>query len=485
MKRLFAILVVALVAISAAAAQAGDRDWEKEIDPLFRHYTSSTPGVAVAIVADGKLVFKKGYGSANIEFPSKIDPRTVFNIASVSKQFTAFAVYLLEKQGKLSFEDDIRKYLPELPAYKNTVRIKHILGHTSGIRDQASLLSLAGWRQGDVVTNENVLRFVSRQKELNFEPGSRYLYSNSGYSLAAKIVRRVSGKPFSVFVRENIFEPLGMRDSYVNDDFAKPIKARADSYELVDGTYKRVAFNDSTSGSSNVNTTVEDLAKWALFLQDPSGLADAELVRRFNEPSRLNSGEPAVFYRTPTEVGYHAKGQVVRKVRGVNIVSHGGHTAGYRSTFWRFPDQRFAVVLLSNDEHFEQLENAEAIIEMAIGDRMEPKPSEPSTVAAPAAAESKYTNTLADYSGRFYSDELETFYTASVSAGKLVFDHVRLGRIALTQTGRDRFAGRIEFPVEIEFTRNTAGEVSGFRVSNFGAKNVKFEKVRDVAARKE
>lgn len=483
MNRLSAIFIIALAAI-AAAAQSGDRNWERDIDPLFKQYTAATPGVGVAIVENGKLVFAKGYGSADLEFPSKITSKTVFNTGSVSKQFTAFAVYLLEKDGKLSLEDDIRKYLPELPVYKQTVRIKHILGHTSGLRDQGSILTLAGWARGDTTEMEHILRFISRQKELNFEPGSQYLYCNTGYTLAAEIVARVSGKRFSEFVRERIFEPLGMKDSYVNDDFATPIKDRADSYELVNGTYKRVAFNDSTFGQSNVNTTVEDMAKWAIELAEPK-VADAEMIRRFNEPSLLNSGEPTVYFRTPTEVGYHAKGQVVRKFRGVNICSHGGHAAGYRSTFWRFPDQRFAIVLLSNDEHFEQLKNAEAIIEMGIGHLMEPMPKDTATTNPSSPVPAKLSNMLTDYVGRFYNDELEAFYIASVTSGKLSFDHIRLGKLTLTETGKDKFSGRIGFPVEVEFVRNAATEVIGFRVSNFGAKNVRFDKVRNVVTRKE
>jgi len=483
MKRLYVLFIIACAAV-ASAAQQNAAEIGPRIDKLFAGYNASTPGVAVAVVIDGKVAFKKGYGSANLEFTSPISSKTIFNIASVSKQFTAFSIYLLEKQGKLSLEDDIRKFLPELPEYKSTVRIKHILGHTSGIRDQGSILTLAGWERGDTTTNEHVLRFVSRQKELNFEPGSRYLYSNTGYTLAAEIVHRVSGKTFAEFARENIFAPLQMNDSYINDDFAKPIRDRADSYELENGTYKRVAFNDSTSGQSNLNTTVEDLAKWAINLEQPR-VGDAELIRRFNEPTELNNGEPAVYFRTPTEVGYHAKGQVVRKTRGVNIRSHGGHAAGYRSTFWRFPDQRFAVVLLSNDEHFEQLKNAEAIIEMGIGHLMEPKPAEPLASPASTPARPIYSNALNDYAGRFYNDEIEAFYTATVIAGKLTFNHVRLGRIELTETGTDKFSGRIGFPVEIEFVRNPAREVIGFRVSNFGAKNVRFERVRDVVTRKE
>jgi len=153
---------------------------EKQIDSLFARYNSFTPGVAVAVVKDGKLLLQKGYGIANLEYTIPITARTVFHAASLSKQFTAFSIYLLEKQGKLSLEDDIRAYIPEVPDFGKTVRIKHLLAHTSGIRDQWAILTIAGWRMDDVITTEQILSLLGRQKELNFEPGSQYSYSNSG-----------------------------------------------------------------------------------------------------------------------------------------------------------------------------------------------------------------------------------------------------------------------------------------------------------------
>lgn len=173
--------------------QTTDNVVAHQIDKLFSGYNSTTPGVAVAVVKDGKTVFQKGYGAANLEYDIPVTTKTVFQIASVSKQFTAFSIYLLEKQGRISLEDDIRKYVPEVQDVGKVIRIKHLLAHTSGIKDQAALLTLAGWRMDDVMTTQHILRLISRQKELNFEPGSQYLYSNSGYTLLAEIVKRASG----------------------------------------------------------------------------------------------------------------------------------------------------------------------------------------------------------------------------------------------------------------------------------------------------
>ena len=472
-------LTTAIILFIAAFTfgQTADEGIDKQIDQLFSKYNSSTSGVAVAVVKDGKIIFKKGYGTANLEYDVPVTTKTVFNIASVSKQFTAFAIYLLEKQGKLSLEDDVRKYIAEVPDFGKTVRIKHLLAHTSGIKDQWALLALAGWRMDDVITTPQILRLISRQKDLNFEPGSQYLYSNSGYTLLAEIVKRVSGQTFAEFTKKNIFEPLKMNDTQFYDDYEKIIKNRADSYQKETGIYKKVNLINSADGASNLYMTVEDMAKWSLNLEKPI-VGDAELIKRFNEPSLLNNGERAVYYANGDDIGYYAKGQVVRIYRGLNVLSHGGHTAGFRSSFWRFPDQHFAFVLLSNDEHFAQLDNAEAIADLYLKDVLKPKPN----VNPPAANTKKPVENsnadLKDFEGRFYNAELDTAYTAKVLNGKPFLSHIRHGDIELTEAVKDKFTGRIEFPIEIEFLRDGSGLLIGFKVSNFGAKNVKFNKLK-------
>ncbi|MEJ7702143.1 MAG: serine hydrolase domain-containing protein [Pyrinomonadaceae bacterium] len=436
--------------------------------------TRATPGVAVAVVKDGKIVFQKGYGTANLEYDLPITPKTVFQIASVSKQFTAFSIYLLEKQGKISLEDDVRKYVPEVPDVGKTIRIKHLLAHTSGIKDQAALMTLAGWRSGDVTTTHDVLRLISRQKELNFEPGSQYLYSNSGYTLLAEIVKRVSGQSFAGFTKKNIFEPLGMKDTQFYDDFERIVKNRADSYELQNGTYKKQSLSNSVEGPSNLYTTVEDLAKWVLNFEKPV-VGDAELIKRFNEASLLNNGERVVWGISDGEPGYHAKGQIHWNYRGLHLMSHGGHAAAFRSFLGRFPDQHLAVIALSNDEHYQNFNTSIKIAEFYLKDDLKPNPIT-NAPAAPNKTARKPNANLKDFEGRFYNEELDTAYNAKIVNGKLLLSHIRHGDIELTDAGKDKFSGRIEFPVEIEFVRGGNGAVTGFRISNFGAKNVKFDK---------
>ncbi|HEX8737804.1 MAG TPA: serine hydrolase domain-containing protein [Pyrinomonadaceae bacterium] len=454
--------------------QTNDNAIDKQIDRLFSNYNQATPGVAVAVVQNGKIIFKKGYGAANLECDIPITTKTVFQIASVSKQFTAFSIYLLEKQGKISLEDDVRKYVPEVPDFGKTVRLKHLLAHTSGIKDQAALQSLAGWRGGDVTTTQDVLRLISRQKELNFEPGSRYLYSNSGYTLLAEIVKRVSGESFAGFTRKNIFVPLGMTDTQFYDDFERIVKNRADSYELTNGTYKKKVLSNSADGASNLYTTVEDMAKWVLNFENPK-VGDAELIKRFNEASLLNNGERVVWGIADGEPGYHAKGQIHWNYRGLHLMSHGGHAAAFRSFLGRFPEKRLAVIALSNDEHYLNFDTSIKIAEFYLKDDLKPNPVINNPAAQNKTAQKPNAN-LKDFEGRFYSEELDAAYDARVLNGKLFLSHIRHGDIELTEAGKDKFSGRIGFPVEIEFIRDENAAVNGFRISNFGAKNVKFDK---------
>ncbi len=459
--------------------QTNDADIDKQIDNLFSAYNQATPGVAVAVVKDGKIIFKKGYGTANLEYDTPITPKTVFQIASVSKQFTAFSIYLLEKQGKISFEDDIRKYVPEVPDFGKTVRIKHLLAHTGGIRDQWSLLTLAGWRMDDIITTQQILKIISRQKELNFEPGSQYLYSNSGYTLLAEVAARVSGKSFAEYTKENIFAPLGMNDTQFYDDADRIVKNRAASYEKVNGAYRKKNLNHSTVGATGLLTTVEDLSKWALNFEKPT-VGDAELIRRFNEPSLLNNGQPVLFAVINGENSYHAKGQFTRNYRGVDLLNHSGHDAGFQTFLLRFPEKKLSIIALSNDEHIKIFQTSFTIAGFYLKNDLKEMPNLTTANLAsekdPPIKESN--NNLKDFEGRFYSEELNTDYTAKARNGKLVLSHTRLSDAELTETGKDKFAGNIEFAVEVEFLRNKDYAVTGFKISNFGAKNVRFDKVK-------
>ena len=263
---IFVFVVFAL----AANAFAQTKSVEQRIDGIFAPWNKKdTPGASVAVIRDGKMIFSKGYGMANLEYGVPNKPETVFHIASVSKQFTTFAVLLLEEDGKLSLDDDIRKYVPEVPDFGKKITLRHLAHHTSGLRDQWALIALAGGRLDDVITTEHILKLVKRQKELNFEPGAEYLYSNTGYTLLAEVVARVSGKSFAEFTSERIFKPLKMNKTLFYDDHEKIVKNRAYSYYRSPNGYRKAVLSYANAGATSLFTTVEDLGLWALNFENP------------------------------------------------------------------------------------------------------------------------------------------------------------------------------------------------------------------------
>ena len=472
-------LIILLILVSAGQNLA-QTETTHYFDSVFSMYNHQTPGVAVAVVQNGKTLFQKGYGMANLEYDVPINTQTVFHIASVSKQFTAFCIYLLEVQGKISFADDIRQYLPELPDYGDTITLQHLLAHTSGIKDQWALLTLAGWQMEDVITTGQILRLVAKQKSLNFPPGTQFLYSNTGYTLLAEIIHRVTGQSFPEFVSKNIFEPLEMHHSQFYNDFHKVVKNRAYSYERQSGEYLKKKLNYATTGATSLLTTVEDMAKWAQNFVNPK-VGTPELLESFNAISSLNDGSPVIWSAAPGDTTYHAKGQLHYFYEGLKVISHGGHDAGYRAGLSRFPEHNFAIIMLSNDEHYNIFGNMSKIANFFLKDHFKTTEPIPSPIVKTPEAPKPFFNQLQDYPGRFESVELNTAYNIKIQYDTLVLTHSRLEDIKLEQTGKDQFKGVHTFPVEINFIRGQNG-VSGFTISNFGAKNLWFEKTRNFDA---
>ena len=310
------------------------------VDNLFASFDKpDSPGCALAVIKDGTIAYKRGYGAGDLDHDIPISPGTVFHVASVSKQFTAFSVLLLAQQGKLSLEDPVRKYIHELGDFGTPITIRHLLHHTSGLRDQWNLLIMSGWRLSeDVVRDDDVLDLVSRMKALNFNPGEQHLYSNTGYTLLAQIVKRVSGQSLREFTEANIFKPLGMTRTFFRDDHAVIVKNQAYAYNSgPGGAFKLSVPNYDTVGASSLLTTVEDLARWDQNFYDYR-VGGKALIEQMQVPGVLNSGE---------KISY-AMGLAVGKYKGLKVVEHSGGDAGYRSHLMRFPDQRFSVACLCN-----------------------------------------------------------------------------------------------------------------------------------------
>jgi CubicO group peptidase (beta-lactamase class C family) len=289
---------------------------------------------------EGSPAYLKGYGMANLEYDIPIDPSSVFHVASVSKQFTAFAVSLLVAEGKVSWEDDIREYVPEVPDFGETITLRHLANHTSGIRDQWSLLAMAGWRfEADVITQDDVLEITSRQTALNFSVGDQYLYSNTGFTLLAVVVERVSDKTLKEFTQERMFGPLDMTGTHFHDDHNTVVPNRAYAYAPLgrDGGYRISIPDFDVVGATSLHTTVEDMAKWDRNFYT-SEVGGPEVLEGMHERGILSSGDT---------INY-ALGLSHGRYRGLPTVGHGGADAGYRSDFLRFPEQEVSVAVLCN-----------------------------------------------------------------------------------------------------------------------------------------
>lgn len=464
------LTVVLLAFVCNTIAQTRDNNIDQKIDSIFAEY-KATPGVAVAVVKDGAIVFKKGYGIANLEYDIPVSPQTIFHIASVSKQFTAFSIYLLKQQGKLALEDDVRKYIPELPQYGKPIKIKHLLAHTSGLRDQWAILTLAGWQMEDIITTPQILKLAAKQKHLNFETGSRFGYCNTGYTLLAEIVSRISGQSFADFTAANIFKPLGMNSTLFNDDFHKVIKNRAHSYEVVNGQFIERRLNYLTVGATSLSTTVEDLAKWTNNFEHPVA-GNAALIAEFNEVSLLDNGQPVIWSANAGDTIYHAKGQLIWKYRGLKVRSHGGHDAAFRAVLTSFPENRISIITLSNNEHYTMLGKVIPVANLFLENEFTEAETS-ATIATEPNEPGHYNNNLPDFAGKYHSDELSTDYNIAVKDGKLLMTHTRLNDMELKPVGKDEFSGANDFAFTIKFLRERQ-KVVGFEISNFGAQHVRF-----------
>ena len=329
------ILALSIATWPALAARAQTAD--SSIDSLFAGYSAATPGCAVGIEVAGQPVLERAYGAADLEHgvPNRVD--TVFEAGSVTKQFTAASVLLLVQDGRLSLQDSVRKYIPELPEYTGAITIAELLGHTSGLRDWGGVEDIAGWPRGDrVYSMDDVLHITALQKALNYKPGSAWSYTNTGYNLLAIIVERVSGKKLPAFSRERIFVPLGMTHTQWRDDFRRIVRDRAIAYSPIAGGYQQTMPFEDAIGNGGLLTTVGDLLIWNRSLSQGTlgAFVTAELQRR----SVLNDGR-AVEY---------ARGLFIERYRGFAEVSHSGATAGYRAWLGRYPDQHLSVALLCN-----------------------------------------------------------------------------------------------------------------------------------------
>ena len=577
-----AALLALWVALAAGAAPANaqapgpdlpDSARAARVDSLFAEWSGlDGPGAAVAVLEDGEIVLERGYGSAQLEYAEPITPATVFHVASVTKQFIAFGIALLAHRGLLSLDDDVRTHLPELPDLGATVTLRHLIHHTSGVRDQWELLAMAGWRLDDVITTEHVLGLMARQRELNFPPGTEYLYSNMGYTLLAEVISRVGGQPFPAWMEANVFRPLGMESTHLHVDHEHLVPGRAYSYSPAgdddEARWEKAVLSYAVAGATSLFTTAGDLARW-LRNFETAEVGGPAVIRQMHQRGVLADGD-TISYAFAIARGQH---------RGRERWAHGGADAGFRSYVIRFPGERLGVVVLSNAARFDAGEMARRVADVYLGvegeavaagegaetaeraaaeeaadtvsevrvpgrilatyegrydvegvgvitierdgDRLELDAGGPplelvarsdTSFHAPGAGADVFfvreegrvarivlrtasgellgprlegvelgPEELRSYAGIYYGPEIETLYRIVVDDGSLVARHKRHGDLPLEPAGPDTFTGPRWFFRKVEFSRDDAGELEGFRLTGGRVRNLRFVRLAEDA----
>jgi len=359
MKLIYLFLaIVLLFQVDRVSSQTIEKNVDK-IDKLLSKYDfKNGPGLSLAVIKDGAIVYKKGFGIANLEYGIPITTSTVFQVASVSKQFTVFSILLLEQDGKLSIDDDIRKYLPEIPDYGHKITLRNLANHTSGIRDNTNLANLIGISESDLFSNEEVIKLITSQKGLNFIPGDEFQYSNSSYILLAEIVKRVSGQSFAEFTQSRIFKPLKMKNSQFIDAPEIIVKNRAYSYEKYENVYYKNILNHSFVGATGLNSTIDDLSLWTMNFKNKTIGNDA-IFNKMKEKTVLNNGEIVPY-------GLGLENQVYK---GLDVVFHGGGVGRYGSRILIIPEQNFAIIYLCNSQDFHPFDIVYPIVDYYLADK--------------------------------------------------------------------------------------------------------------------
>ncbi|HEY7236259.1 MAG TPA: serine hydrolase, partial [Gemmatimonadaceae bacterium] len=451
-------------AISAGAQQFPANP---KVDRIFAEWDRpDSPGCALGVLQGGRFVYERGYGMANLDYDIPNSPKLVYYVGSDSKQFTAASIGLLVLDGKIALDDDIRKYIPEMPDYGTPITINHLLHHTSGIRDIYGLMALAGLRLEDVFSDSEAVALIARQKELNFKPGDDYLYSNSGYFLLGQIVKRVTGKSLREFADERIFRPLGMTRTHFHDDPGHIMKGRAMSYERDGRGSFRISYlqNFDKIGAGGLYTTVEDLRKWDENYYTHQVGGDA-LQKLIHTRGVLNNGDTIPY----------AFGNNVTTYRGLRVDEHGGSLMGYKAEILRFPDQHFSVLATCNLGAINPGPLAEQVAEVYLGSAMGPKAQiasrRPRDVAQ-AAVPTLGTAELSVYAGDYYSDEVDATYHIAVEGGTLVLSahHVPAQRLTFTAPDTFRAAGGLT----LHFERSAGAAPAAFSVEAGRVRHIRF-----------
>jgi len=441
---------------------------QTNLDNLFKTWNnSSSPGFALGIIRDGKLIYSKGYGMSDLEHDVPITDSTIFYIGSVSKQFVTMCVLLLEEQGKLNLDDRIQKYLPDFPEYNAPLTIRHFIHHTSGVRDNLTLCFLAGIDALDHVDKEEMYQLIKRQKQLNFSPGEKYLYSNSCYFMLGLIIEKVSGISLNEFAQKNIFEPLGMRKTIFLDDNTRIIRNRAFCYLLENGKYKNQIMRYDLVGSGGVYSNIRDLYLWDQnFHHNKLGKGSQALINKMHTEDTLNSGKSTGYAYALRNGTY----------RGLKTVSHSGAFASYRSNLLRFPEQKLTVIVLGNVTPIEIEKLSYNVVDVMLEKLLQPlSPADKtnSSVSDPKEIQKQFLpDNVKQYEGSFYSDELDVTYQITEKNNQLYCSIKSKQPFALRAKSQDLFTMN-DF-VELKFERDNKNKIFGISLNAGRVTDLKF-----------
>ena len=464
-----AALILAILGSVLIAADSGNEQ-TRRVDALFERWNrSDSPGCSLGIVREGRLIYERGYGMANLEHDIPITPETVFRIASVSKQFTAMSVLLLEQDGALSLDDDIRQYLPYMPDYGRPITIRHLVQHSSGIRDYEGITTLMGISYEDTYITQEILDLLARQKALNFAPGERYLYSNSGYLLLGELVKQVSGKTLRQFVDEQIFRPLGMRASLIRDDHTEMVEHRAGGYApLEDGGFRIAESNYDMVGDGSVFTTVRDLFRWDQNFYHQK-IGGEKVAKAQHETLVLNDGR---------NMGY-AAGLEIGAYGGLRFVAHSGSWVGFKAQLLRFPEQRFSVICLCNDESANPTALTVRVADIYLAEQFESAPKRPVIASHRNGDPVAPTAELAAKEGLYREPVTHAVARVTADGPELLVDQ-GWGASAYAPIGPDTFRSAdrdVGFPADLVFAEGKRAEPPRFQLLEWGEMPLNFERI--------
>jgi CubicO group peptidase (beta-lactamase class C family) len=399
MKRIFLSLLCFSSVFLISAQQPDKTQLVQKIDAYLQKIMSpDAPGGAVAIVSGDSVIYKKAFGKMSMEYQLPNSNHTLFNLASISKHFTAYCILLLEKDGKLNLDDDIHKYLPDLPRYKYKVTIRELIHHTSGIPSSDNLKLFAGVAFEAPWDADDEMDLIHRYSQLNYKPNNEGNYSNSGYFLLARIIEKVSGTGFTDFLTQNVFQPLGMHDSHVYDRPGKVFPGKATGYKKEDHDYIRMNTDgESVYGSTNLYTSLDDITKWMQNMLKPAN-GDKSLARKMFYPSDVTNFGDTINY---------TYGLNVRKYKGIKVADHGGYAMGFRSEIMYFPDDNVAMITMCNNESIDNWELLTGISDLYFNDRFTPvKSKQRKEIQVAGSLLKNYTGSYILPDGRRFNFEL-------------------------------------------------------------------------------